>query len=175
MKISIMAAMSTNRAIGNKNRLPWGTMPADWRNLYTVTEGKIMIMGRKTYDAPDRVWSDSGNIVISHHKDMVLDPSFIKADSLDHALDLVKLVDEVFIIGGAEIFKQALPLAHTIHLTLIHGVFEGDAFFPEIDESRFKLAGRKDFKKDAENPYDYSFLVYRKRSNVSPRMLAAQL
>ena len=162
MTISIMAAMSDNRAIGFKNLLPWGSLPADWRNLYEVTRGKKMIMGRKSYEAADRVWSDSGNIVITRQTDLVLDEGFLAANSIERALEMVAGEAEVFIIGGAEIFKQAMPFVDKIHLTVVNGNFAGDAFFPEIDPSVFSLIEDKKQEKDNENKHDFSFKVYQK-------------
>jgi dihydrofolate reductase len=165
MKVSTMAAMSLNRVIGFKERLPWGSLPADWAYLYEVTKGKVMIMGRKSYEAEERVSSEAGNIVLTRQENYPLETGFQQAKSLEKALEILRRqsLDEIFIIGGAEIFKQAMPhLVDKIYLTLVHETFEGDAFFPEIDPSVFSLKSRKNFKVDAENRYDYSFLVYEK-------------
>ena len=166
MTVSIMAAMSSNHVIGYQNRLPWGSLPADWAYLYEVTAGKKMIMGRKSYDAADRVWSKAGNIVLTRQADYPLENGFESANTLEIAIEILRGqgLDEIFIIGGAEIFRQAIPnLVDKIYLTLVHQNFEGDAFFPRIDPSVFSLTNRKDFKADDENKYDYSFLIYEKR------------
>ena len=160
MKISLIAAMSTNRAIGLNNKLPWPHIPADWQNLERVTANKKMIMGRKSYDSPDRVWSRMGNVVISRQSDYVLDAGFELANSLESAIEMVHGVEEVFILGGEEIFKQSMAIADCIHLTLVHGEFEGDAFFPAIDPQVFKVVSQIDHSADALNPLNYSFLVY---------------
>lgn len=160
-----MAAMSLNRAIGFQNRLPWGSLPADWAYLYEITKDKVMIMGRKSYEAEERVWSKAGNIVVSRQSNYPLEEGFQQAESLEKALEILekKNLDEIFIIGGEQIFRQAIPnLVDKIYLTLVHENFEGDAFFPEIDPSVFSLISRQDFKADVENRYDYSFLVYEK-------------
>ena len=159
MKLSIMAAMSHNRVIGKENRLPWPHIPADWANLHQVCYGKKMIMGRKSYDTPDRVWSEAGNIVITRQQDYEVEEGFTIAHSLEDALTMVKGENEVFIIGGEEIFRQSIHLIETIHLTIIHKELAGDAFFPEFEE-KFTEVSRADFKADSENLYDYSFLVY---------------
>jgi dihydrofolate reductase len=166
MTISMMAAMSLNRAIGNKGLLPWGHLPADWAYLHRVTKGKKMVMGRKSYDTPDRVWSEAGNIVITRQADFPLEKGFERAESLANAIEILRgeHLDEVFIIGGAEIFKQAMPIVDKIYLTLIHATFEGDAFFPFIEPAYFRLIKRQDFNADTDNKYPYSFLVY-ERSN----------
>lgn len=159
MILSLISAMSTNRAIGLSGRLPWKHVPADWENLARVTAGCKMIMGRKSYDTPDRIWSERGNIVITRQAGYGVDTGFEIAHSLEEALARYAQEKEVFVLGGAEVFAQCLPFAHRIHLTIIHGVFEGDAFFPVFDESLFSLK-RQNFKADERNPYDYSFLTY---------------
>jgi dihydrofolate reductase len=167
MIVSTMAAMSLNRAIGFQNKLPWGSLPADWAYLYEITKDKVMIMGRKSYEAEERVWSSAGNIVLSRQPNYNLDEGFIQAETLEKALEILRgsFLDEIFIIGGEQIFRQAMPnLVDRIYLTLVHETFEGDAFFPEIDPSVFSLISRQDFKADVENRYDYSFLVYEKSS-----------
>ena len=121
-----------------------------------------MIMGRKSYEAADRVWSDSGNIVVTRQTDLVLDEGFLAANSIERALEMVAGETEVFIIGGAEIFKQAMPFVDKIHLTVVHENFTGDAFFPEIEPSVFSLIEDKKHEKDSENNYDFSFLIYEK-------------
>ena len=165
MTISIISAMSENHVIGNKGLLPWGHLPNDLANLYRITEGVPMIMGRKSYDTPDRVWSKTApNIVITRQVDLVLDTGFVKAENIEQALQLVEnqCFTEVFIIGGGEIFKQTIHLADYIYLTLVHATFEGDAYFPQIDPSVFHIIDRQDFEKDEQHAYDYSFLIYKK-------------
>ena len=162
MKISLISAMSLNRAIGLRGRLPWHHVPADWQNLERVTADRKMIMGRKSYDTPDRLWSKKGNIVVSQQFDYQLDEGFELANSFEEALKMYKNEEEIFVIGGEQIFRQALPKADAIHLTIIHDVFEGDAFFPQFNENLYTCQ-RRDFKADNLNPYDYSFLVYERK------------
>ena len=165
MTISLISAMSENHVIGNKGLLPWGHLPNDLANLYRITEGVPMIMGRKSYDTPDRVGSKTApNIVVTRQDDLVLDAGFEKAESIEQALQLVEnqSFTEVFIIGGGEIFKQSIHLADYIYLTLVHATFEGDAYFPNIDPSVFQLIEKQDFQKDAQHGFDYSFLIYKK-------------
>ena len=162
--------MSLNRAIGFKEKLPWGSLPADWAYLYKITKDKVMVMGRKSYEAEDRVWSKAGNIVISRQQNYPLEDGFQQAESIEKALEILKqkTLDEIFIIGGEQIFRQTIPqLVDKIYLTLVQENFEGDAFFPEIDPSVFSLISQQNFKADAENRYDYSFLVYEKKSVTS--------
>ncbi len=158
--ISLIAAMSQNRAIGLNNALPWTPIPADWENLKAVTKEKKMIMGRKSYDNPHRIWSDIGNFVITRQKDYVVDKGFEVVYSLEIALEKCKNDDEVFVLGGEEIFKLALPIADKIYLTIVHETFEGDAFFPVFDENLFEIIEKKDFKTGKNTPYNISILTY---------------
>jgi dihydrofolate reductase len=163
MKIHLIAAMSENRVIGNKGRLPWGHLPKDWAHLFEVTDGIPMIMGRKSYDTPDRVASpNSLNIVVTSQADFPLDEGFERAESLDAALQIVENQNfkEVFVIGGGHVFEQILDKADTIFLTIVHAEFEGDAFFPAFSETNFKLTQRQDFEADAHHKYDFSILTF---------------
>lgn len=163
MRISLIAAMSENRVIGHLGRLPWPHLPHDWDNFFRVTAGCKMIMGRKSYDTPDRLSSPEGNYVITRQADFPMDPGFVRVGSLEEALLLCEDQSEVFVIGGEEIFRQALPQADCIHLTLVHGVFEGDAHFPTFPMDDFQLVSQEDFTTDAQHAYAYSFLVYKRR------------
>ncbi len=146
--ISLIAAMSSNRAIGLNNALPWNPIAADWDNLKQVTAGKKMIMGRKSYDNPHRIWSEIGNYVITRQTDYVVDEGFEVVNSLVTAFEKCKNEDEVFVLGGEEIFRIAIPLADKIFLTLVHENFEGDAFFPEFDENELTLSNARSFQQD---------------------------
>jgi dihydrofolate reductase len=161
MKISLIAAMSLNRAIGYKGRLPWPHLPADWANFFEVTAGCRMIMGRKSYDTPDRLSSDVGNFVITKQTDLAMDDGFERVSSLEEALARCQNDPEVFVIGGGEVFSQAMPLSHCIHLTVVKDIFEGDAFFPDIPDE-FQLVDQRDFEIDHQHPLPFSFLVYQK-------------
>ena len=158
--ISLVAAMSQNRAIGLNNALPWTPIPVDWDNLKDVTKGKKMIMGRKSYDNPHRIWSEVGNFVITRQADYVVDEGFVVVDSLEKAFEKCKNDDEVFVLGGEEIFRLAMPFADKIYLTLVHETFEGDAFFPDFDESLFDIIERKEFSVGQNTLYGITILTY---------------
>lgn len=155
-----MAAMSQNRAIGLNNRLPWLPIPADWANLHRVCDGKKMIMGRKSYDTPDRFWSKAGNVVVTRQADYQVDKGFVVATSLTDALLLYPNEPEIFVMGGEQIYRQALPFVDKIHLTIIWKDFEGDTYFPEFEKD-FTEVSREDHCADDENHYDFSFLVFK--------------
>jgi dihydrofolate reductase len=160
MKMALIAAMSQNRVIGNKGRLPWSHLPLDWANFFEVTKGCRMIMGRKSYDTPDRLGSDIGNFVITRQPDFVMDEGFERVGSLKEALERCQSDNEVFVIGGEQIFRQVLPLAQTIHLTVVHDDFVGDAYFPELPINEFRLIDQKDFETDERHAHRFSFLVF---------------
>jgi dihydrofolate reductase len=165
MRINLIAAMSSNRVIGNKGRLPWGHLPKDWAHLFEVTDGIPMIMGRKSYDTPDRVASpNSLNIVVTSQADFPLDIGFERANTLDAALQIVENQNfkEVFVIGGGTIFEQIINKADKIFLTVVHAEFEGDAFFPEFSEKDFKLIQRQNFDADEQHKYAFSILIFEK-------------
>lgn len=162
MKISLIAAMSENRVIGNKGRLPWTHLPLDWHNFFVVTKGCRMIMGRKSYDTPDRLGSDVGNFVVTSQADFPMDEGFERVGSLEEALKECENDGEVFVIGGEQIFVQALPLAQTIHLTIVHDLFDGDAYFPDIPSDEFRLLSKKDFETDEQHAHRFSFLIFQR-------------
>ncbi len=188
MLISLIAAMSENRVIGINGRLPWGHLLDDIKNLHRLTAGKKMIMGKKSYDTPDRIWSDAGNIVLSRKQDLILKKGFEYAGSLEEAFSVVssewsvignnknKLLipvhitpnteKEVFVIGGAEVFKEAMKFADNIYLTLIHDYFTGDTFFPDIDEHLFDLTERIFHPADALHAFSFSFLTLKRKTDV---------
>lgn len=163
-KISLIAAMSKNRAIGLNNALPWPEpIPVDWENLENVTAGKKMIMGRKSYDNPHRVWSKAGNFVITRQMNYQTDEGFQTVNSLEAALALCKDQGEVFVIGGQEVFEEAIHLADKIELTIVDQDFEGDTFFPLFDESKFKVTSKKCFEIGQGTAYPLSIVTYEKQ------------
>jgi dihydrofolate reductase len=161
--ISLIAAMSSNRAIGLNNALPWNPIPADWDNLREVTKKKKMIMGRKSYDNAHRIWSETGNFVISRQANYLVDEGFEVVNSLEEAFEKCQFEDEVFVLGGEEIFKLSIPFADKIYLTLVHETMEGDTFFPAFDENEFNITERKEFLKGQNTPYDLSILTYERK------------
>lgn len=152
--LSLIVAMDRNRVIGRNNQLPWH-LPADLKHFKTLTMGHTMIMGRKTFDSIGRPLPGRVSIVITRNR------AYAPADvvvvySLDEALAAAPHDDEVFIIGGADVFREALPIAHRLYLTVIDHDFDGDTFLPEIG-SGWREVSREDHEPDAKNLYRYSF------------------
>ncbi|WP_196159630.1 dihydrofolate reductase [Reinekea sp. G2M2-21] len=166
MRIAMIWAMAENRVIGRDNKLPWH-LPNDLKYFKRLTTGKPVIMGRKTYDSIGRPLPNRINIVVTR------DPSFSASGvkvvhDLQSAIDLAEAeclisgADEVIVMGGAEIYRQALPLADRLYITFVHAQVDGDAYFPEFDLSAYQEIGRDGFQADGPNPYDYSFCIFDK-------------
>ena len=158
--ISLVAAASENNVIGSKGKIPWH-LPADLQYFRKLTEGHTVIMGRKTYESIGHPLKNRRNIVITRQKDFQAEGCEVVA-SLEDALKLSQSEEEVFVIGGGEIFKQVFPLANRIYLTRVHAHVEGQALFLEISEDWVEVS-REPHEADAENPHAYTFLVYERR------------
>ncbi|MGG7618045.1 dihydrofolate reductase [Robertmurraya sp. GLU-23] len=157
--ISLLWAMDENRAIGRNNQLPWH-LPEDLKYFKRVTMGKPIAMGRKTYDSIGRPLPGRENIVITRSKGITIEGCTVIHD----VKDLLKRDDEeLFVIGGAEIFKEILPFADRLYVTEIREVFEADTFFPEYNLFEWELIESTPGMKDEKNPYNYEFLVYQRK------------
>jgi dihydrofolate reductase len=156
MLIAIIAAMDRNRLIGDGDRLPW-RLPADMRRFRALTMGKPIIMGRRTHESIGKVLPGRRNIVLSRNPDFQAPGCVVVAD-LDEALGVCDDADEPMVIGGAQLYAEALPRAHRLHLTLLHGSFSGDAWFPEYDHRRWREHCREDHEADADSPCAFSFV-----------------
>jgi dihydrofolate reductase len=141
--ISIITAVSENGVIGKDNHLPW-SFPEDLKYFRETTRGHVVIMGRKTYESMGQALPNRVNIVISRDKNYTLSDALTTL-SLDTAIKLAKEKEknEVFIIGGASIYAQALPLADKLYITKIKGVYEGDTYFPDYAEFKTVLSEKK--------------------------------
>lgn len=157
MHISLIVALAENHVIGANNRLLW-RLPAELQYFKKTTMGKPIIMGRKTHESIGRALPGRRNIVISRQADFQAEGCDV-VDSLDAALALVKDCEEVMIIGGAQIYQQALPLADRLYLTWVHHAFEGDTFFPTWSSEQWREISREQRAADEQNPYDLTFTV----------------
>lgn len=166
MKLALVAAMAKNRVIGLNNQMPWH-MPADLAHFKAVTLGKPVIMGRKTYDSIGRLLPGRRNIIISRQPAPVgLAADWV--DSIAAALALVAAEPEVMIIGGAELYRQMLPQADLLYLTLIEHDTPGDAFFPDYQAAAaWQQLSAESHPADARNPYPYTFLLLEKNSQLA--------
>ncbi|MFD2871107.1 dihydrofolate reductase [Mucilaginibacter ximonensis] len=156
MTISIVVAISENHAIGKDNQLLWH-LPKDLKHFKEITTGGTVIMGRKTYDSVGKPLPNRRNIIITRQQIEIAGCEV--ANSLQAALDLCRDHKEVFIVGGAEIYKQAMPLTDRIYLTIVHENFEGDTYFPEIKPDTWKETERTDHEADEKNAFPFSFIT----------------
>jgi len=162
--ISIIVAVDDNNAIGKDGGLLCH-LPADMKYFREHTMGHTIIMGRKTFASlRNGALPGRRNIVISGNPALTCDGALV-CGSLAEALQRCDDEDEVFIIGGASVYRQALPLATKIYLTRIRHKFDdADTFFPEINPDEWTEISRKDCKKDEKNTFDYSFLIYLRKN-----------
>lgn len=162
MIISLIAAMNEDRVIGIDNRLPW-KLPVDMKWFREKTMGKTIIMGRKTFESfggsplPGRK-----NIIVTGSDDYSVEGA-LTVHSVDEALAAAGDAAEVMIIGGASFYEQMLPKAHRFYLTLVHGKFEGDTWFPDFEMDDWEEVERFDCEADNNNRYPCSFIILERR------------
>ncbi len=158
--ITLVVAMAENRCIGRDNMLPWH-IPTDLKRFKAVTMGHPMIMGRKTFLSIGRVLPGRPNIVVTRDRGFRAEGAEI-AHSLEDALAAAKThgTGEIMVIGGADIFGQALPIADKLDICHVHAEVPGDTFFPEIDPAHWAEAAREDHNPDQTDGPSYSFVVY---------------
>jgi dihydrofolate reductase len=167
MTLSIIVAASENNVIGKDNRLIW-RLPADMKFFKEKTTGHVIITGRKNYESiPEkfRPLPDRKNIVVTHQKNYHA-PGAIVVSSIENALQYVSenhKGEEIFVIGGADIYRQILSACNRVYLTRIHHSFEGDAFFMPLNENEWKIINNEDFKADDKNIYDFTIETWEKK------------
>jgi len=155
--ITLIAAAAENNEIGKDNKLIWH-LSNDLKRFKKLTSGHAIIMGRKTFESFPKALPNRTNVVITRDRHYTAENAVV-VHSLEEALDVTKEDDQPFIIGGGEIYKQALSIAHRVELTRVHHPFEADTYFPELNKS-WKEASRENCFKDEKHDYDYSFITY---------------
>jgi dihydrofolate reductase len=164
MDIALIAAVAENGVVGRDNQLPWH-LPGDLPYFKRVTLGKPVVMGRKTWDSIGRPLPGRANIVVSRQAGLQLEGATVVAD-IESALALAADIaagegaQELMVIGGAEIYALALPLAQRLYLTEVHAEVAGDAWFPPWNRADWQERSREYHSAAATNPYDFSFVVY---------------
>ena len=158
MIISLIAAMAANRVIGNAGIIPW-KLPADMKRFRMLTMGKPIIMGRKTFESIGSALSGRLNIVMTRDKTFYAKGCRV-VTSREDALIAAGDVAEIMIIGGEGIYKEFLPLANRIYLTVIDAHIEGDAFFPAIDDVQWHEMSYEEYEPDDKNKYRYTFMTF---------------
>ena len=161
MKISLIVAMASNRVIGLNNKMPWH-LSADLKKFKKITMGSPILMGRKTHESIGKPLPGRTNIIISRNLDYRQDGCLVFNDLKIALKKACESAEEVFVIGGSDVYEAILPIADTIYLTIINREFQGDAFFPEIDLNDWSEVAREDIKDDPDAAFSYSFLKLEK-------------
>ena len=161
MLISLIAALTPERIIGKDNVLPWH-LPADLKHFKQLTMGKPIVMGRKTFESIGHPLPDRHNIIVTRQQHYNA-PGCTVVHSTQAAFGNLQTVPEVFVIGGAEIYRQALPVADQMYLTLIHAHIPGNIYFPIWRAEEWEQVSQICAEADMQNPYPYSFLFLKRK------------
>lgn len=162
MILSIIVAMTPEGVIGKNNQLPWH-LPDDLKRFKSLTMGHPIIMGRKTFESIGKPLPGRENIVVTHNKGYVV-PEVSIVHNFQEALSKVQNESEVFVIGGASLFSEALPSAQKLYLTLVHENFPGDVFFPEYEiEKEFDIQEQFDSVGPAPQSIPFTFLTLERK------------
>ncbi|MFK8138225.1 MAG: dihydrofolate reductase [Bdellovibrionales bacterium] len=165
MKVIQIAAMASNRVIGNKNDLPW-RIPEDFKFFKDKTMGKLLIMGRKTYESiPETGLPNRHIVVVTRNANYKVDDQSVVKPNIDEAIKYAesqkeKYGDEIWIAGGGEIYKQTLDMTETLYLTVIEKAYEGDAYFPEFNKEEFDLVEEN----PRTSPENFTFFTYKRKN-----------
>jgi dihydrofolate reductase len=160
-KISLVAAMSRHRVIGFGGKMPWH-LPAELAYFKKITLAKPVLMGRRTFESIGRALPQRRNLVLSGQRDLQL-PGCEMYSALEAALAAVSNDEELMVIGGAELFRQTLPLAQRLYLTFIDYEFPGDAYFPEWDQTQWREIASAHHPTDAKNPLTFRTVLLEKK------------
>lgn len=161
MPLSLIVAVAENQVIGREGQLPW-RLSADLRRFKRLTMGHRIVMGRKTYESIGRALPGRTSIVLTRQADFQAAEGVLVADSLEAALREAG-DDEVFVIGGAGVYRESLPRATRVYLTRVHADVEGDTFFPRLDPQTWRLVEQHPHPADEKNDFAHTFQVYERR------------
>ncbi|MBI1175452.1 MAG: dihydrofolate reductase [Sideroxydans sp.] len=159
--VSIIVAMAANRTIGIDNTLPW-RCPEDLRHFKALTMGHHMIMGRKTFDSIGKPLPGRTTVVVTRNQTLAI-AGCVVAHSLPEAIAACSGDEEIFIVGGAELYAQALPLTRTLYITEIQMNVAGDAHFPEFEPNEWIEVSRDRHSQETPQPLEYHFVTYRRK------------
>ena len=162
MKITLIAAAAENNALGKDNDLVWH-LPDDFKRFKKLTSHHHIIMGRKTFESFPKPLPNRTHIVITRKSDYDAGEAIVVVNSIEEAIKTVVDDENPYIIGGGEIYKLGMEFATHIELTRVHGTFEADAFFPEIDADTWELIEESYHPKDEKHDYAFTYLTYAKR------------
>jgi dihydrofolate reductase len=156
--LSLIVAISDNHVIGRDGQLPWH-LSADLKRFKALTMGHHIVMGRKTFDSIGRLLPGRTSIVLTRQSDWSVE-GVLTAANLEAAQALAGDDDEIFIIGGSQIYQLALPLVERLYVTQVHATVEGDTYFPPITDDDWQLQDQQDHLADEKNDHAYSFMIY---------------
>ncbi|MCA6422226.1 MAG: dihydrofolate reductase [Flavobacterium sp.] len=156
--ITIIAAIAKNNALGKDNQLLWH-LPDDFKRFKNITSGHYIIMGRKTFESFPKPLPNRTHVIISRQKNYS-QLNCIVVTSLQKAIEACPINEEIFIIGGGEIYNQSIAIADKLDITRVNHSFEADTFFPEIDFTKWKLIFEEFHPKDEKHKFDFSFETY---------------
>ena len=164
MKISLIAAVAQNHVIGHKNELPWH-LPDDSAYFKRKTSHHPIIMGRKSFESLGKPLPNRTNIVITRNADFKAAGVTI-VHTLDNGINAARSVnqEEIYVIGGAEVYTMALPIATTLYMTEIHRAYEGDAYFPDFDKSEWDEVSRVPHSADERHEVGFDFVEYERKA-----------
>ena len=156
--IILIAAIAENNALGKNNDLLWH-LPKDFKRFKEITSGHHIIMGRKTFESFPKPLPNRTHVIITRQKEYVCEGCIVVQD-LEKAIAVCPKNEDIFVIGGGEIYSQSIHLADQLDITRVHHSFEADVFFPEIDPEIWELISEQVHLKDEKHPYDYSFQTF---------------
>jgi len=163
-RVSLIVAMSRNRVIGRDNAIPW-RIPVELQRFKQLTMGHHIVMGRKTWDSIGRLLPGRTTVIVTRNAQLRVEGALI-ASSLAEALRLAAHDDEIFVIGGAEIFAQALPLAQRLYLTTVDIEIDGDTFMPPFDPTEWHRVHNEAHPADATNPLPWVLAIYERAAST---------
>lgn len=165
MIVSIIVAKATNNAIGLKGDLPW-RLPADLKHFKKTTAGHHVIMGRKTFETLQKPLPGRTHLVITSNRNYSVPEGHKVVHSLEEAIAIgkEKELEKIFILGGAEIYKLALPYCHEMIITEIDAYPEADTYFPDFEKGDWVICDKSNHPKDENNPFNFAFVTYRRKA-----------
>jgi dihydrofolate reductase len=156
--ITVIAAVAENNALGKENQLLWH-LPDDFKRFKTLTSGHYIIMGRKTFESFPKPLPNRTHVIISRQTNYQPEGCIV-VNSLVQAIEACPKTEEVFIIGGGEIYRQSIEVADKLDLTKVHATFEADTYFPEVDLSQWRLVFEEYHPKDERHDFAFTFQTY---------------
>ncbi|NHM00704.1 dihydrofolate reductase [Flavobacterium difficile] len=157
--LTLIAATSTNNALGKDNQLVWH-LPDDFKRFKALTTGHYIILGRKTFESFPKPLPNRTHVIITRNKNYEAPEGCIVVSSLENAIEVCPKNEEIFIIGGGEIYKQSIDIADKVELTRVHTIVEADTFFPEVDPGKWKVVFEEFHPKDEKHAFDFTFLTF---------------